>query len=35
MTYKLHEVTNDYRMYKFRITDYEDITEDKEKLINY
>ena len=35
MTYKLHEVTNDYRMYKFRITDYEDITEDREKLINY
>lgn len=32
--YKLHEVTNKYKMYKFKITSYDDIKEDTEKLLN-
>lgn len=32
--YKLHEVTNKYKIYKFKITSYDDIKEDTEKLLN-
>lgn len=32
--YKLHEVTNKYKTYKFKITSYEDVKEDVEKLLN-
>lgn len=34
MKHKLHEVQNNYKIYKFKITSYDDIAEDKEKLIN-
>lgn len=34
MKYKLHEVKNNYKTYKFKITSYEDIANDVEKLIN-
>lgn len=34
MTYELHEVPNDYSVYKFQITSYEDIDNDIERLIN-
>lgn len=34
MTYKLHEVENKYKTYKFEITSYEDIQNDEEKLLN-
>lgn len=34
MKYKLHEVTNLYKTYKFEITSYEDIANDEEKLVN-
>jgi DNA repair exonuclease SbcCD nuclease subunit len=34
MKYKLHEVKNDYKTYKFKIKSYEDVSEDKEKLLN-
>ena len=32
--YKLHEVTNRYKTYKFKIKSYEDVNEDLERLIN-
>lgn len=32
--YKLHEVSNKYKMYKFKITSYEDVSNDTEKLLN-
>jgi len=32
--YTPHEVTNKYKMYKFKIKSYEDIKEDAEKLLN-
>ena len=32
--YKLHEVTNKYKIYKFKITSYDDVKEDTEKLLN-
>lgn len=32
--YKLHEVTNRYKIYKFKITSYDDVKEDTEKLLN-
>nr|DAS58160.1 MAG TPA: putative DNA double strand break repair [Caudoviricetes sp.] len=34
LKYKHHEVTNNYRMFKFKITSYDDIENDTEKLIN-
>lgn len=34
MKHKLHEVKNNYKTYKFKITSYEDVSEDKEKLLN-
>lgn len=34
MKYKLHEVKNNYKTYKFKITSYEDVENDVEKLIN-
>lgn len=34
LKYKFHEVTNNYRTYKFKISSYEDVSEDIEKLIN-
>lgn len=34
MKYEHHEVTNKYKTYKFKITSYDDIKENKEKLIN-
>lgn len=34
MEYDLTEISNDYRIYKFRITSYDDVTEDIEKLLN-
>lgn len=34
MKYKHHEVTNNYKTYKFKITSYEDVSEDTEKLLN-
>ncbi len=34
MTYKHCEVKNDYRFFKFEITDYEDVDKDLEKIIN-
>lgn len=34
MTYKFHEVPNDYKIYKFNITSYDDIKNDTERLIN-
>lgn len=32
--YKLHEVKNNYKTYKFKITSYEDVKDDVEKLLN-
>ena len=32
--YTFHEVTNNYKIYKFKISSYDDIKEDNEKLIN-
>lgn len=32
--YKHHEVTNKYKTYRFKITSYEDIADDTEKLLN-
>lgn len=32
--YKHHEVTNKYKIYKFKITSYDDVKEDTEKLLN-
>ena len=32
--YKLHEVTNKYKTYRFKITSYDDVKEDTEKLLN-
>ena len=34
MKYKFHEVVNDYKIYKFKISSYDDIKNDKGKLIN-
>ena len=34
MSYKLHEVTNKYKIYKFKIKSYDDVKEDIEKLLN-
>ena len=34
MTYHLHEVPNDYNIYKFQICSYEDIDNDIERLLN-
>lgn len=34
MTYKLHEVENDYNIYKFEIVSYNDVSEDAEILLN-
>lgn len=34
MTYELHEVPNDYRMYKFTVDDYDDVKNDTERLLN-
>lgn len=34
MSYKLHEVKNDYKTYKFEITSYDDVRNDVEKLMN-
>ena len=34
MTYHLHEVPNDYNVYKFQITSYDDIDNDTERLLN-
>ena len=34
MQYKFHEVANDYKIYKFKISSYDDIKNDKGKLIN-
>jgi DNA repair exonuclease SbcCD nuclease subunit len=34
MKYELHEVENDYRMYKFAIGSYEDVANDEERLLN-
>lgn len=34
MKYKHHEVTNKYKTYKFKITSYDDVKEDVEKLLN-
>ena len=34
MKYKHHEVTNNYKTYKFKITSYDDVKEDTEKLLN-
>lgn len=35
LKYSLHEVKNDYSIYKFSISSYDDIDEDVEKLLNY
>ena len=34
MKYKHHEVSNKYKTYRFKITSYEDIADDTEKLLN-
>lgn len=34
MKYKHHEVTNKYKTYRFKITSYDDVAEDTEKLLN-
>ena len=34
MGYKLHEVSNKYKIYKFKIKSYDDIKNDTEKLLN-
>lgn len=34
MKYKFHDVPNDYKIYKFEITSYDDVKNNKEKLIN-
>ena len=35
MTYKHHTVSNDYKIYKFTLSSYEDIKNNEERLINY
>ncbi len=35
LSYTLHEVKNDYKIYKFNISSYDDIKNDDERLINY
>ena len=35
MSYKLYEVNNSYRIFKFKISSYEDVHENNEILINY
>lgn len=34
LTYKVHDVENDYSIYKFKISSYEDVEDDIERLIN-
>lgn len=34
LTYQLHEVPNDYNIYKFKISSYDDVDEDIERLMN-
>lgn len=34
MKHKLHEVKNDYKIYKFKITSFDDVDNDEEKLLN-
>lgn len=34
MSYHLHEVPNDYSIYKFQITDYDDVDNDIERILN-
>lgn len=34
MTYKTHDIENDYSIYKFKINSYEDVENDIERLIN-
>lgn len=34
MKYQLHEVSNKYKTYKFKISSYEDVKDDREKLLN-
>lgn len=34
MKYKHHEVTNKYKTYRFKITSYDDVADDSEKLLN-
>ena len=34
MKYNLHEVTNDYKIYKFKISSFDDVDNDEERLIN-
>lgn len=34
MTHELHEVPNDYKIYQFEITSYEDVSNDVERLVN-
>lgn len=34
MTYKTHDVENDYSIYKFKINDYDDVENDVERLMN-
>lgn len=34
MTYKFHEVPNDYKIYKFEIASYDDVNNDEERLLN-
>lgn len=34
MKYELHEVPNDYKIYKFEIRSYEDVNDDVERLLN-
>ena len=34
LTYKVHDVENDYSIYKFKISSYEDVEDDIERLVN-
>ena len=34
MTYKFHEVPNDYKIYKFEIASYDAVNNDEERLLN-
>lgn len=34
MKYTMHEVTNNYKIYRFKITSYDDIKNDTEKILN-
>lgn len=34
LTYKVHDVENDYSIYKFKISSYEDVEDDVERLVN-